>query len=255
MGVLVFAGFFEEANSPWANIYLCQSSSVFYVGRCHSMAADEWCRSVPESRTPAAEVEHAELNHRAGPKENFIEMCHTHLFTYCQRLPSCNSPVEWLQQSTYSPQSLKYLLPDSSQKTFAVLTSHIGPRTVAGIGEFQGVEGRGEIHIVEHGCYVERILGRAIERAGRRLVQWPGWEMMGPGIRQRRCEWREEGGFGGAWRIAGCLSGKGPLEKSGMFGRRCVLALTCVTDESDTSEPLSLFWLLVPVLGIWLPLT
>ena len=100
---------------------------------------------------------------------------------------------------------------------FAILTSHMNLRTVA---DFQGVESLGQI------CILGRTLllcrkdggGGGAERAGRRLIQWPRWEMMGPGIRQKHCEWRKEGRVGGAWRMAGYLSGEGPLEKSRMFG-------------------------------------
>ena len=34
----------ERFTLSW---HLCQSSSILYVGHCHNMAADEWCRSAP----------------------------------------------------------------------------------------------------------------------------------------------------------------------------------------------------------------
>ena len=55
--------FFAEEDLPWTNI-CCQSSSILYVGSCHSMAADEWYRSAPGNQTQAATAEHTELNPR-----------------------------------------------------------------------------------------------------------------------------------------------------------------------------------------------
>ena len=55
--------FFPEEDLPWANI-CCQSSSILYVGCCHSMATNTRVgRSVPRNQTCTAEAEHTELNH------------------------------------------------------------------------------------------------------------------------------------------------------------------------------------------------
>ena len=82
----------------------------------------------------------------------------------------CNVTVEQLQQSTYSPQSLKYLLPGPLQRMFAVLASQINLRVVASIEEFQGVEGLDQICILER-CCAERMGVWVAESPGRRLVQ------------------------------------------------------------------------------------
>lgn len=52
--------YFAEEDLPLANI--CANLALLYVGHCHSMTADNWCRSTPGDKTQAAEAEGIQLN-------------------------------------------------------------------------------------------------------------------------------------------------------------------------------------------------